>query len=199
MSPKIKFRPDGQLKARESFLQAETSSTYEEGTYNGVAYRFHHEDGSGAFGRYKDYSMEPSIIRQDLEEYKEIIGWNITCQQNKMDDGRYCFAESGDLLIYLTDKGFLNIKVGGDQYPGSEIAVQFGKEKPLTTTKYGWFGELGGILLQRLMSSASVVTRYKKRPGAYNVDREVDLFGLRDAFEYIRFAVTQPLGGSFKK
>ncbi|MGH7771485.1 MAG: hypothetical protein ACREQA_04540 [Candidatus Binatia bacterium] len=199
LSPKIKFRPEGQLKARVSFLQTEASSTYEEGTYNGVTYRFHHEDGSGAFGRYKDYIMEPSLIRQDLEEYKDIIGWSITCQQNKMEDMRYCFAESGDLLIYLTDNGFLNIKVGGDQYPGSEIAVRFGNEKPLSATKHGWFGDLGGMLLQRLMSSASVVTRYKKRPGATDVEREVDLSGLREAFEYMQFAVTQPLSASFKK
>ena len=201
LTKKKKFRPDGKL-VKESLGRSEY--VHEEGIYNGVSYRFYHSDGSGTFGRLEE-SVRDKIFReamarsgkyQDIK--KDLTGWKTSCKQDAMNDTRYCHARKDDLWVFLYDAGLVHISIGSDHYPGSTTALRFGRETPVVASKDGWMGEKAEPILAKLRSAQTVLTRYRKYSEG-NVDKETDLFGFGEVYEYLRFAVTQPLNGSFKK
>jgi hypothetical protein len=195
LSRSLKFREDG--KFTEDRPLAGHRFTKEEGIYNGVSYRFYHSDGSGTFGRFEETEKD-RIVRESMERAghkhkttKELIGWKTTCKQDAMTGKRHCSTNKNDLWVSWFDNSQLIISIGSKPAPGSQIALRFGKEAPLTTSEKGWYGEPAIKLLQRLIAEKRVATRYRNWPANIDIDKETELFGLKEVCDFLKFAVAQ--------
>lgn len=165
----IKFTPSALVHGWKAF----DIRKWQEGTVSGVYYEFG-RNGYGSFRR-------PGAYQKDQ--------WSARCGQDAMDDYRWCSISKGDLRITYFDTDELRVRIGRDHYPGTSVRIRIDGDKPISASKNGWSGNSAKRIIDRLIASRQVTTRYQEWPYKNYKDTIINLFGLGVAYEYVKWAV----------
>lgn len=133
-----------------------------------------------------------------------IMKWEIRCSKNPITDGKQCDAihtvnggyyyheDEMTLIVWTRGKQQGNaIVVNESIFPNSEIAIRVDKKQPF------YFRSNKGIvpnqqvnsLLTQLLNGKTAVVQYHDWPYNSQINREIDLDGLKDAYENMRSSV----------
>lgn len=169
-------------RARASMrMPLEKPHKIESGSLNGVQYRFYYTDGSGSFGNNLDRIGMP-----DLDN-----NWRVACKKDAIDDSKYCYMSFHDLTVWKFSSGGYRVSVGGETYPGSEVAVRIDGAPAITGSKEIFGGPNADKIIEGLKAGKQVTTRYVRWPAGTNKDDTFQLVGFNEAFSYINWALSK--------
>ena len=148
------------------------------GTLNGVAY-FYGENACAVFSATPD---------NNWRNLKGPGNWWIRCGKDAMEDFAYCDMTREDLAVSLYDDGRVFVIIGVNNYPGSKIAIRIDKGKPISG-EAGFVGNEARKIIEKLKAGKTVTTRYQEWPYRVNIDKTMNLYGLREALEFLYWVV----------
>ena len=177
------FTESGTVEQVESqaWKQIEVN-TVETGTKDAVAYRIYYTDGSASFAGEPGNTLAPG----------ERGNWSVGCRKDAMTDARSCHVKKGDLWVWAYSTGVRRVIIGGDHYPGYAAQIRVDSQAPLSTpaSGEGVFGPQGAkSAISQLLRGETVVTRYVDWPHRGNVDKTESLYGFKQAYEYMDWAL----------
>lgn len=141
----------------------------EEGSLDGVPYRFFHEDGSGFVG-----------------------DWIVECDRDAMTDRRVCWTNRDDLWVYAAPNSKGIVSVGDEHFPGSQVHLRIGSSKPFSASSKNngdFAAATSATIMRRLLASENVTTRYMRWPYKEWVDHTTSLKAFAQVWRYLNWAV----------
>lgn len=158
----------------------------EDGALNGVEYRIFYEYGSGVFSGADDGKLANKIGTDN--------DWNVSCKKEIIHDVSTCVIYKEDLWIALSGGGSPEISVGNNQYPGSSAFIRI-DSAPAIQSPGGNEGAFSPAqsknILSKLMSGKSVSTRYANWPYNANQDKQFNLNGFNEAYQFSQWAISR--------
>lgn len=148
------------------------------GDFNGIKYRVYYSDGSGTIQGEKNNTLDFS---------ERDSNWSLQCLVDGMADTHMCHIRKGDLYVWLSSDGSPFVSIGNNHYPGTGVAIRIDKLKPIDTQDKGFVASSTvEKILSELKSGNIVMTRYQKWPYKAYVDRTVNLYGFKEAYEILK-------------
>lgn len=153
----------------------------ESGTYEGLRYRIQYRDGSGTF----QGDNESTLGTQDI--LQRVQNWSVRCRVDRIDDTRRCFINKEGLTVGIWKDSTPYISIGSSHYPGSSITVRVDKNQPVVASERSGFSPAQSQdVLNQLKISSSLITRYQEWPYESNVDKNIDLYGFNEAWDFLK-------------
>ncbi len=179
----LPFSQAGEVKLLElDLLDKVRVNKIEEGSVNGVRYRFFYADGSGTFAGTKGNSL--------AKGERKAANWSVGCDKDSMNDKVHCFAVNRDLGLFVNADGSHFLLIGSQHYPGSEVAVRFGDSQPIAAdSKQQFSAEQSAELIGRLKNGETVSTRFQQWPYEQHIDKTFELYGFDEVYSYLQWAV----------
>lgn len=173
-----RFTPNGIIS-----ISPHVGGQIETGTVNGVAYRYYYSDGSGTFEGVSGNGITPGA-KYDFKQ-----NWSVSCKKDPIDDSKYCNMSKADLSIFLFSKSGLYVSIGGNNYPGSDVAIRVDTQPATIGNEKAQFsGDKAKQIIDALKSGKQITTRYQKWPQGYDTTSTFDLSGFNEAFQFINWA-----------
>lgn len=183
LTPERPFSEGATVSENETrFLGEIEVNTIETGEKDGVLYRVYYTDGSGTFAGSSDSKLD----------YSERDNWSVACRKDVMDDSRYCYMHRGDLWVFAYSDGKRRVSIGGDTYPGTPTTLRVDANAPLNSPNdtEGTFGPSNSEkAIAQMRAGAKVATRYIDWPYRTNVDSVTSLYGFKEAYAYLEWAL----------
>lgn len=152
----------------------------EKGMLNDINYHFNYTDGSGTFCGYRGFE----------NCYAEQV--DVSCEKDPITDKKVCLMKMKNLWVYAFGNGKKVVSIGHDHYPGSSVVIRIDGGVPITGSASA-DGNLSAAtsakVIERLVRAKTVTTRYMEWPYRAWVDDSWELYGFKEAFQYITWAV----------
>lgn len=183
------FTASGKMSNEEMDLGTRIDvNKVEQGVLNSVHYKFYYSDGSGTFSGSKNGELAaPGNFEMGAD-------WNVACKKDAMTDKKTCTLNRKHLYITVNSHGHISVFIAGsdEQYPGTPVAVRIDSHRAIHSSSgsNGSFTHRQSIeILRQLKSGSKMTTRFEGWPYGNNEDTSFKLYGFREVYKYIRWAV----------
>lgn len=175
-----KFTLAGKILTKNDF---DEPTKKEVGALNAVSYSFYYSDASGSFS---------GVQSGELNALNYKNNWSVGCKKDAIDDSKICYMSVGGLMVFVEGKDKYVVSVGSHHFPGTSVAVRIDENAAIKGGVDGDFSgtEASGIINQ-LKSGKKITTRYRKFPNEYNTDETIEIYGFKEAFQYINWAFSK--------
>jgi hypothetical protein len=171
----VPFSPSGVISQVEG-------SYIEKGVIDDVPYSFYYSDGSGTFAGTKGNVLS---IREPYTS-----NWSVYCNKDQITDKKSCVMSMNGLLLIVRPKGITTVHIGAEHFPRSSITIRIDGGKPQSASNGGPFSpQVSAGLVKHLSSANTVTTRYMEWPYDVWDDKTFEIFGFKETYSYVRWAV----------
>lgn len=174
--------PENERFTPESTIEAGVQS----GVIGGLAFSFHHEDGSGTFQGTEGASLGGASAVDGTN-------WSVSCNGDSMTDRVTCRLHRGNLWVTVLPSKRSFVSVGHDHFPGTRAVVRVdnGRARQTAASGEGDFdASTSAAIISELKAGHKFRTRYVKWPSQAWVEGEELALGFAQAYSYVTWAVT---------
>ncbi|AFJ48038.1 hypothetical protein EBL_c29680 [Shimwellia blattae DSM 4481 = NBRC 105725] len=183
LSEDSKFTPQGSVTTVSS---GGVLQQVEQGTLNGVWYRFSFADGEGVFQGEEGQTADTTEGN-----------WLLSCYQDNMTDKRSCSASKYDLTVTYYDNGASKVALGNNSFSGSRIYARIDGGEVMQGLGYGYFASNDSkTIINALLEGKTIRTRWQEWPYQSRVEGRVSGFGFAQVSRYMKWVLAgQPAPG----
>ena len=148
------------------------------GTLNGVTFLY----------RQSGVALFATAPNEDWKKMSRDNCWTIDSSKDPIEDFVMCWLIRNDFALAYRNGEYQRVVIGRNNYPESEIVVRVDQQAPFRTAAPGFTADQTQQIITQMLSGRSIVTRYQKWPYKANIDLTTDLYGFKEALQFLKWA-----------